>query len=114
QFGKPLSAQQAVQHKMAEIFCDLQQLLALAGRLATEIDTAPGGPWPTLAPAKSFIGRRALRACGQLVQVSGGIAVTEEYKLGHFYRRLHVAAALFGNAEQQLARIDIRRQLLAA
>ncbi|MFZ4285792.1 acyl-CoA dehydrogenase family protein [Variovorax sp. HJSM1_2] len=114
QFGKPLSAQQAVQHKMAEIFCDLQQLLALAGRVAAEIDAAREGPWPTLAPAKSFLGRRVLRACGQLIQVSGGIAVTEEYKLTHFYRRLHVAAALFGNAETQLARIDVRSQLLPA
>ncbi|MDB5896245.1 MAG: hypothetical protein JWQ88_3776 [Rhodoferax sp.] len=114
QFGKPLSAQQAVQHKMAEIFCDLQQLLALAGRLAVEMDTTPNGPWPTLAPAKAFIGRRALRAAGQLIQVSGGIAVTEEYKLTHFYRRLHVAAALFGNAEAQLDRIDVRQQLLTA
>lgn len=114
QFGKPLSAQQAVQHKMAEVFCDLQQLLALAGRVAVEIDTATAGPWPTLAPAKSFVGRRALRACGQLIQVSGGIAVTEEYKLTHFYRRLHVAAALFGNAEAQLARIDVRSQLRPA
>lgn len=114
QFGKPLSAQQAVQHKMAEIFCDLHQLLALSGRLAAEIDAASEGPWPTLAPAKSFIGRRALRAAGQLVQVSGGIAVTEEYRLTHFYRRLHVAATLFGSAEAQLARIDVRAQLMPA
>jgi alkylation response protein AidB-like acyl-CoA dehydrogenase len=95
QFGKPLSTQQAVQHKMAEVFCDLQQLLALTGRVA-----------------KSFVGRRALRALGQLIQVSGGIAITEEYKLTHFYRRVHVAAALFGTAEAQLARIDVRAQLL--
>jgi alkylation response protein AidB-like acyl-CoA dehydrogenase len=114
QFGKPLSAQQAVQHKMAEIFCDLQQLLALAGRVAAELDAAPEGPWPTLAPAKSFLGRRALRAAGQLIQVSGGIAVTEDYKLTHFYRRLHVAATLFGSADAQLERIDVREQLLAA
>lgn len=114
QFGKPLAAQQAVQHKMAEVFCDLQQLLALAGRVAAELDSHPDGPWPTLAPAKAFVGRRALRAAGQLIQVCGGIAVTEEFKLTHFYRRLHVAAALFGSAEAQLARIDVRAQLLAA
>ena len=69
---------------------------------------------PTLAPAKAFVGRRALRAAGQLIQVSGGIAVAEEYKLTHCNRRLHVAAALFGSAEAQLARIDVRAQLLAA
>lgn len=114
QFGRPLSTQQAVQHRMADIFCDLQQHLALASRLAAEMDIAPEGPWPTLPAAKSFIGRRTLRAVGGLVQLSGGIAVTEEYQLTHLYRRLHVAAQLFGSAEAQLARIDATDALLAA
>lgn len=114
QFGKPLSAQQAIQHRMAEVFCDLQQQLALARRLAAEIDAAPAGPWATLPVAKSFVGRRALRGLGALIQLSGGIAVTEEYQLTHLYRRLHVAAQLFGAAEAQLARIDVRTTLLAA
>lgn len=113
QFGKPLSAQQAIQHRMAEVFCDLQQQLALARRLAAEIDAAPAGAWPTLPVAKSFVGRRALRGVGALIQLSGGIAVTEEYQLTHLYRRLHVAALLFGAAEAQLARIDVRTTLLA-
>lgn len=114
QFGKPLAAQQAIQHRMAEVFCDLQQQLALANRLAAEIDVAPHGPWTTLPVAKSFVGRRALRGLGTLIQLSGGIAVTEEYRLTHLYRRLHVAAQLFGAAEAQLARIDVRATLLAA
>jgi alkylation response protein AidB-like acyl-CoA dehydrogenase len=114
QFGKPLAAQQAIQHRMAEVFCDLQQQLALANRLAAEIDGAPHGPWATLPVAKSFVGRRALRGLGALIQLSGGIAVTEEYRLTHLYRRLHVAAQLFGAAEAQLARIDVRATLLAA
>ena len=114
QFGKPLSAQQAIQHRMAEAFCDLQQQLALAQRLAAEIDAAPAGPWATLPVAKSFVGRRALRGVGALIQLSGGIAVTEEYQLTHLYRRLHVAAQLYGAAEAQLARIDVRATLLAA
>jgi len=114
QFGRPLSAQQAVQHKMAEIFCDLQQMLALEERLGMEVDSAPAGFWPTLSTAKCFVGRRALRAVGQLIQLSGGVGVTEEYKLTHYYRRLHVAASLYGTAESHLARIGPRTTLLAA
>lgn len=114
QFGVPLSAQQALQHRMAEVFCDLQQLIALAGRLSAELDAQPDAPALTLPVAKSFVGRRALRAMGQLIQVSGGIGMTEEYRLGHLYKRLQVNAALFGDAEAQLRRIDVRRSLLAA
>jgi alkylation response protein AidB-like acyl-CoA dehydrogenase len=112
QFGRPLSTQQAVQHRMADIFCDLQQHIALTTRLATEMDTSPEGPWTTLPAAKAFIGRRALRAIGGLIQMSGGIAVTEEYQLSHFYRRVHVAAQLFGSAQAQLARIDASKSLI--
>jgi alkylation response protein AidB-like acyl-CoA dehydrogenase len=111
QFGRTLSEQQVLQHRMADIFCDLQQLLALTRRLAAEIDADAQTEWPTLPIAKSFIGRRALRALGQLIQVSGGIGMTEEYKLGHFYKRLHVAATLFGDAEHQLKRIDAQKSL---
>lgn len=114
QFGRPLSIQQTLQHRMADVFCDLQQQLALAERLAAEIEAAPEGPWPTLPIAKSFVGRRVLRGVGALIQVSGGVAVTEEYRLSHLYRRLHVAAQIHGDAESQLARIDVRRTLLAA
>ncbi|WP_158598094.1 acyl-CoA dehydrogenase family protein [Noviherbaspirillum saxi] len=114
QFGRPLSDQQALQHRMADIFCDLQQMLALSERLAAEIDAQPAGPWTTLPIAKSFVGRRALRAAGQLIQVSGGIGMTEEYRLGHYYKRLHVAATLFGDAEHQLRRIAVRETLFAA
>lgn len=114
QFGRPLSQLQAVQHKMADIFCDVKQILALVERLGLELDTRPEGPWPTLAVAKAFAGRRALRGMGQLIQLSGGIGVTEEYKLTHLYRRLHVAATLFGTAESQLKKMSVRDTLLAA
>lgn len=107
QFGRPLSSQQAVQHKMADIFCDVKQMLALTERLGKEMDNPYDGPWPTLSIAKSFVGRRALRALGQLIQLSGGIGMTEEYKISHFYRRLHVAANLFGDAEEQLMRVNV-------
>lgn len=114
QFGRPLSQLQAVQHKMADIFCDVKQMLALAERLAQELDADPMGPWPTLPIAKAFVGRRALRGVGQLIQLSGGIGVTEEYKITHLYRRLHVAATMFGAVESQLARVSVRDVLQAA
>ncbi|UZG44405.1 acyl-CoA dehydrogenase family protein [Caldimonas thermodepolymerans] len=114
QFGRPLSSQQTIQHKMAEVLCDLQQMQALSRRLAAELQSEPSGPWPTLPAAKAFVGRRALRAMGVLIQLSGGIGVTEEYRLTHLYRRMHVAAQLFGAPEYQLGRLSPSRSLLSA
>jgi alkylation response protein AidB-like acyl-CoA dehydrogenase len=114
QFGQTLSRLQAVQHLMADVFCDLQQSISLVQRLGIELDRDTEKAAPIVAAAKSFIGRRMLRGVGRLIQVSGGIAMTEEYKLGHFYRRLQVASTVYGNAEAQLGRIDARELLMSA
>lgn len=114
QFGKPLSALQAVQHGMADIFCDLQQLFALVERLGLEDGNGDGFDAKTVAATKSQLARRALRGVGGLIQLSGGIGVTDEYRLGRYYKRLHVAATLFGTAEQALAELDVRESLVPA
>lgn len=112
QFGKPLSTLQAVQHGMADIFCDLQQLLALVERLGLEDADGAGVDPATLAATKSYLGRRALPGLGRLIQLSGGIGVTDEYRLGRCYKRLHVAATLFGTAEEALRELDVRQALM--
>ncbi|MFJ3366890.1 acyl-CoA dehydrogenase family protein [Pseudomonas sp. NPDC086251] len=114
QFGQALSRLQAVQHLMADVFCDLQQSISLMHRLGHELDSDLVNAAPMVAASKSFIGRRMLRGVGRLIQLSGGIAMTEEYKLGHLYRRLQVAATVYGDAEQQLSRIDPRSLLMSA
>ena len=114
QFGKPLSTLQAVQHGMADIFCDLQQLLALVERLGLEDADGNGADPNTLVATKSQLGRHALRGLGQLIQLSGGIGVTDEYRLGRYYKRLHVAATLFGTFEDVLRELDIRQALVTA
>jgi alkylation response protein AidB-like acyl-CoA dehydrogenase len=114
QFGQTLSRLQAVQQLMADVFCDLQQSISLVQRLGYELDQDPVNAAPMVAASKSFIGRRMLRGVGRLIQLSGGIAMTEEYKLGHFYRRLQVASTVYGDAEEQLRRIDPRSLLMSA
>jgi len=114
QFGRPLAALQVVQHRMADVFCDLQQLLALVDRLGREDDEWSGVDPVTLAAAKSHVGRRALRGVGQLIQLSGGIGVTDDYRLGRLYKRLHVAAALFVSSEDALHSLDAKTALLTA
>ncbi|MYZ42794.1 acyl-CoA dehydrogenase [Schauerella aestuarii] len=114
QFGRPLAALQVVQHRMADVFCDLQQLLALVDRLGRADDAWSGVDPITLAAAKSHVGRRALRGVGQLIQLSGGIGVTDDYRLGRLYKRLHVAAALFVSSEAALQSLDAKTALLPA
>lgn len=113
QFGQALAGFQALQHAMADLYCDLQQGVALQERLAAEMDLG-GGQSPLLPVAAAFLHRRLLPAVGQLIQLSGGIGMTEDYALGLYYKRAQVAAGLAGNLDTHLARITPDDQLLAA
>ncbi len=114
QFGRPLSDFQVVQHGMAEVFCDLQQAVALTRRLAREMNAAQGSACDSLPAAKAFLSRRLLRGLGRLIQLSGGIGMTEEYPLAHYYKRAQTGAALFGDRGEQLGRISPVATLLGS
>lgn len=113
QFGQALAGFQALQHAMADLYCDLQQGLALQDRLAAEMDLGAGTS-PLLPVAGAFLHRRLLPGLGRMIQVSGGIGMTAEYALGLHYKRVQVAAGLAGDLDTHLARITPEDQLLAA
>ena len=58
----------------------------------------------TVSQAKALIGRAARYVCGQGIQLHGGIGMTEEYTVGHYFKRAVVADVLFGNADLHEAR----------
>jgi alkylation response protein AidB-like acyl-CoA dehydrogenase len=117
QFGQPLAGFQAVQHKMAEVYAVLEALRSLHLRMVAGFAADAATRDEAVAAARLYLDRRALPAVGQLIQVSGGIALTEDYMLGHVYRRLQADAALFGGtaaALDHMAQAAARRAARAA
>lgn len=117
QFGQSLASFQSVQHKMAEVYAVLEGLRSLHLRMVMGLDADPGIRDEAVHAARLYLDRRALPAVGQMIQVSGGIALTEDYMLGHVYRRLQSDAALFGGtsaAVDHMARAAARRAPLYA
>lgn len=111
QFGQSLSSFQAVQHKMAEVYAVLEGLRSLHLRMVAGLGAEAATRDEAVAAARLYLDRRALPAVGQMIQVSGGIALTEEYMLGHVYRRLQTDAALYGGTA---AALDHMAQAAAA
>ena len=105
QFGMPISNFQALQHRMADMLIEtelarsmLYQALAALGRNdARARALGVSAAKVQIADAAAFVGAQA-------IQLHGGIGVTEEYSIGHFYRRLYVIARTFGDADVHLAR----------
>ncbi|WP_250534616.1 acyl-CoA dehydrogenase family protein [Caballeronia sp. AZ10_KS36] len=105
QFGVPIGSFQALQHRMADMAAELEvarsMLFALLASLLNDEDAAARRH--TVSQAKALIGRAARSVCAQAIQLHGGIGMTEEYAVGHYYKRAVVADVLFGSSDRHEA-----------
>lgn len=104
QFGVPIGSFQALQHRMADMAAELElarsslhaALDAMANDDAVTRDR-------TVSASKMLICRAAKSVCGQGIQLHGGIGMTEEYLVGHYYKRAVVADLLLGSSDSHEA-----------
>ena len=109
QFGQPLAGFQALQHRAADMLVATEQARSMAYYAAMMVTHPDAGTRRTaLSAAKALVGRLADSVGKEAIQLHGGIGVTEEYKAGHYFKRLTVIAGLFGDVDHHL------RQVVAA
>lgn len=107
QFGQPLASFQAVQHLMADSYCDMEGLASLLLWLGAALDGDPSERRHAARLAKIFLGRQGLAAVSRCIQVTGGMGMAEEYPIGHVFKRLQTAAALAGTADHHLHHLAV-------
>jgi len=115
QFGVPIGSFQALQHRIADMAADLEIARSMLYALVASIqnDSEPARLL-AVSQAKSVIGRAARAVCAQAIQLHGGIGMTEEYVVGHYYKRAVVADVLFGTSDQHdsLCAAQLQKELL--
>jgi alkylation response protein AidB-like acyl-CoA dehydrogenase len=108
QFGKPLSAKQVVRHRLAEMQMHYELAHSVVAGLGLyQAETAQGirqlsAAKVTTAQAFEFIGK-------QSIQLHGGIGLTDEYELSHYYKRALVLQDSYGSKREhslKLARLE--------
>ncbi|MGV2981728.1 acyl-CoA dehydrogenase family protein [Camelimonas sp. ID_303_24] len=104
QFGKPLSVNQALRHRMADMAVAVEEGRSLALRAALFADAEPVIRARAVSGAKAKIGRGARYVAEQAVQLHGGMGVTEELEIGAFLKRVVFFDAMFGGADHHLKR----------
>ncbi|HEY1360961.1 MAG TPA: acyl-CoA dehydrogenase [Xanthobacteraceae bacterium] len=106
QFGVPIGSFQVLQHRAADMLIALEQARSMA-MLATMLAEDPNDAERrrAVAAAKVQIGRSGRFVGQQAVQLSGGIGVTMEYKIGHYFKRVSAIDTLFGDADYHLAEL---------
>ncbi len=106
QFGKPIGQNQVVQHRLAEMLMSMEQgrsMAMLATMSVEEPDQAERAR--SMSMAKVGYGQAARFVSQQSIQLHGGIGMTEEYAVGHYFRRCMVIEHTFGDAAYHLARL---------
>ncbi|MDY6809515.1 MAG: acyl-CoA dehydrogenase family protein [Actinomycetota bacterium] len=104
QFGQSIGSFQALQHRMVDMHIELEQAVAAQYYAVLTLDAEPAERAAAVSAAKATVSRAA-RFIGQnAVQLHGGMGMTEELAIGHYFRRLTAVEYEFGSADAHLAR----------
>jgi alkylation response protein AidB-like acyl-CoA dehydrogenase len=101
QFGTAIGTFQALQHRMADMFieCELARSIVIMAAMKLDSGESAAEKVKAVSAAKSKVGR-AMRKVGQeSVQLHGGIAVTDELDVGHYFKRVTTIEHMFGNTD---------------
>lgn len=105
QFGKALGSFQALQHRAADCFVDIELNRSLVYRVSASFDS--GDAHRAMAAAvKARTSRVALAVTRNALQLHGAIGYTDEHDIGLYYKRAITLAALYGNDINQTARFS--------
>ncbi len=105
QFGQPIGRFQALQHRVAEMLIHLEQARSmsyLAAMRCTDEDVAARRR--ALSAAKVVVGQASRFVGQQAIQLHGGMGMTDELKVSHWFKRLTAAQIMFGDADSHLQR----------
>ena len=102
QFDHPLSDFQVLQHRMVDMFMEYEQCKSLLLRATMEMVQDPILAQRTVHALKHLIGKSGIFVGESAVQLHGGMGVTEELRIGHFFKRLLVIDSQFGNSDFHL------------
>jgi len=97
QFGQPIGSFQALQHRAAQLFTELEITEAAVLKALQVLDADMENSAMVVSVAKARAGMSATLAVQEAVQLHGGIGMTDEFDIGFFMKRARVAQELFGD-----------------
>jgi alkylation response protein AidB-like acyl-CoA dehydrogenase len=105
QFGVPIGKFQALQHRMVDMRMEYEMAKSMATLAAVKVDDTDTVERPrAVSAAKERIGRAARFVGQQAIQLHGGMGMTDELPIGHYFKRLTAIDTMFGNSDYHLDR----------
>ncbi|WP_166903880.1 acyl-CoA dehydrogenase family protein [Mycobacterium sp. DL440] len=104
QFGLPIGSFQALQHRMVDMHMEVEQASAAVYLAVLNLDAEPAQRAKAVSAAKATIGRAARFVGQNAVQLHGGMGMTEELAIGHYFKRLTAVQYEFGSTDYHVSR----------
>jgi len=107
QFGVPIGSFQVLQHRMADMLMQAEQARSMAYLAAAKVGLPDAKERRrALSAAKVFIGKAGRFVGQEAVQLHGGIGVTDEASVSHYFKRLTMINATFGDTDYHLGQFS--------
>jgi pimeloyl-CoA dehydrogenase small subunit len=115
QFGTTIGSFQALQHRAVDMFVALEQArsMAMFATMMAQEDDA-GERSRAMSAAKVQIGRSGKLVGQQAIQLHGGVGMTMELRVGHYFKRMTMIDVMFGDADHHLTKLAQAGGLAAA
>ncbi|KMO84710.1 pimeloyl-CoA dehydrogenase small subunit [Mycolicibacterium chubuense] len=104
QFGQPIGSFQVLQHRMVDMYMEVEQSAAAVCLAILRLDAEDAVRARAVSAAKATVGRAARFVGQQAVQLHGGMGMTEELAIGHYFKRLTALQYEFGSTDHHLSR----------
>jgi acyl-CoA dehydrogenase len=98
QFGVVIGAFQALQHRAAHLYAEIELVKSVVLKALQTLDDSFGMAGMACSLAKAKAGEVAKLAALESVQMHGGIGMTDDYDIGLYLKRIRVAQEMFGDA----------------
>jgi alkylation response protein AidB-like acyl-CoA dehydrogenase len=106
QFGQPIGRFQVLQHRLADMFMQVEQIASMTLMGTLKLDLPADERKAAVSLAKAKVGRSAKFVGQNAIQTHGGIGITEELAIGHYFKRSSLIEHQFGNADWHLDRYE--------
>ena len=104
QFGKRIGSYQALQHRAAKLFCEIELCKSIVIKGLQGIDHQVDNLDELASLAKAKLGETLKIVTNEAMQMHGGIGVTDDVNIGFYFKRARVAQHLFGDYNYHLDR----------
>ena len=107
QFGVPIGSFQVLAHRMVDMHIEVEQAAAAVLLAVLHLDDEAAVRARSVSAAKATVGRAARFVGQQAVQLHGGMGMTEELAIGHYFKRLTAMQYEFGTTDHHVARYAV-------